>query len=105
MNLRRKEEKTFLPKALHDGVANGIKHGVRGSEVTEQHDEEAMVSQLVELCATGFKVLDQYLNNHVKHLNTAQKEQRCHSSHMNNTFELSSDLCSSRCSKDYSINN
>ena len=58
VNIKKEKTAQTVPKALHDRVVNGIKDWVRGSEVTEQHDEEAMVSQLVELCATGVKVLE-----------------------------------------------
>ena len=53
----------MLPESMQYGEADGIKHGVGGVEVVEQHDEEAVVGQLVELCGLGLVVLQEHMGN------------------------------------------
>ena len=48
--------------------ANCVKHRVGGVEVVEQHDEEAVVGQLVEFCGLGLVVLQEYMGNGHQHL-------------------------------------
>lgn len=59
---------TALPESMHHREADGIKHGVWGIEVVEQHDEEAVVGQLVELHGLGLVVLQEHVGNCHQHL-------------------------------------
>ena len=60
--------RTVLPESMQHRVADCIKHGVGGVEVVEQHDEEAVVRQLVELCGLGLVVLQEHVGNCHQHL-------------------------------------
>ena len=58
----------MLPESMQHREADGIKHRVRGIEVIEEHDKEAVVGQLVEFCGLGLVVLQEHVGNCHQHL-------------------------------------
>lgn len=50
-----------LPEGMQDWEADSLKHLVRSSEVVQKHDEEAMVSKLVEITMSVLMVLNKHM--------------------------------------------
>ena len=57
-----------LPECVQHGEADGIEHRVRRTEVIEEHDEEPVVGQLVELVVTILVVMEQNVSHRHQHL-------------------------------------
>ena len=56
------------PESMQDGEADGVKDWVRSVEVVDEHDEETVVGQLVEVCCPRLLVLEEHMCHCHKHL-------------------------------------
>lgn len=56
------------PECMQDGEVDGFKDWVRCIEVVEQHDEESVVGQLVELGRSRLLVLEEHVRHRHQHL-------------------------------------
>lgn len=57
-----------LPEGGKRLKVDGLQDMFRGVELQQQHNENAMVWQLLELCLTDIMVLDQHPNYNTQHL-------------------------------------
>ena len=53
---------------MQDGEADGVKDRVRSVEVVDEHDEETVVGQLVEVGRPRLLVLEEHMRHCHKHL-------------------------------------
>ena len=56
------------PESMQDGEADGVKDWVRSVEVVDEHDEETVVGQLVEVCCPRLLVLEEHMCHCHQHL-------------------------------------
>jgi len=56
------------PECMQDGEVDGFKDWVGCIEVVEQHDEESVVGQLVELGRSCLLVLEEHVRHRHQHL-------------------------------------
>lgn len=65
----------FLPEGGESLEVNGLKNMFRGIEFQQQHDENAVVWQLLEFCLPNIMVLDQHPNYDAQHLEEQSEQQ------------------------------
>ena len=56
------------PEGSEHLEVDALKHMFRGIQLNEEHDEDAMVRQLLELCVTDLVVLEQDASHNPQHL-------------------------------------
>lgn len=84
-----------VPECCERLEVDGLEDVLRSVELQQQHDENSMVRQLLELCLSDIMVLDQHPNYNTQHLNdnegwekTQVKQQITDSVHQYQTMQL-----------------